>query len=738
MTNKIKKIVSILLTASVLTISNGRVLLAQEVPPTPPAAPTAPTPPVPGDSDVPPTPPAPPTISDPESLPPVPPTIPTPPVAPDAPTTPDSEEDDMPVFPVSTDTPGDSDQGQTTYSEGAGSSLSGQSGDTTLITGDATTSGSITTNGNSNILVSPTGNGGSVSVVNTGNGNLSDNDVSASIGNSDTTNQGNSAVVSSDLNQNSVSGQNSTSFNSGNSYLETGDANTTGTILTAVNTNVDGIAVSEFNVVDDHVGNIILDFAANCVSGCGDGSVAVENTDNGALSTNNLDVATTSTDTTNQANSADVASNLTLGADSGNNAANFNTGGDSTIVTGDANVAGNILTFANNNIAGNVIVGVVNIFGDLVGDIILSEESLAAFCGNSCGGSTTVTNANNGDGSVNNQNVAQTTTDETFQSNDATIENNLILSGETGENDTNFNTGGGSTILTGEANVTGSVLNVANSNVLGGNWWLVIVNEAGRWVGRLMGSPDGANYAASPGTEFIVDANGEVTAVNNSGNGDGSTNTTNVAQSSDSTTNQSNDAHIVNNVNLSANTGGNSASLNTGGDSTIVTGDANVIASIVNFVNNNIAGSGKLVVTIVNVFGTWIGDFVTPGNEKDYSEVARGGESSSTNNSSSSQETQSQDSSEDNAINSSDETPLDVAQAVATYAGGLVSGYRLTQASLVTEGETGDKLAGVVSEDILGAGAQAKKTIKLNLAWLIVIVPLFVGYRIVRKRVLAA
>lgn len=41
-----------------------------------------------------------------------------------------------------------------------------------------------------------------------------------------------------------------------------------------------------------------------------------------------------------------------------------------------------------------------------------------------------------------------------------------------------------------------------------------------------------------------------------------------------------------------------------------------MVANIVNFVNNNIVGGGKLYVTVVNVFGSWLGDFVAPGQNK--------------------------------------------------------------------------------------------------------------------------
>jgi hypothetical protein len=402
----------------------------------------------------------------------------------------------------------------------------------------------------------------------------------------------------------------------GNSSVTTGDANTTGTVVTAVNTNVDGVAVAEFNIADDHNGDIILDFGQNCVQGCNGQAVNVNNSGNGANSNNNANGTTANNNNTNQNNNATVGSTLNLSADSGNNNTSFNTGGDSSITTGDANVSANVLTFANNNIAGNVIYGVVNIFGDLVGDIILTEEAMNAACGGSCAGNTTTTNSGNGANSNNNASSSTANNNNTFQSNDASINNGLELNAITGDNDSNFNTDGNSNIITGASDVTANVLNIANSNITGGNWWLVIVNEGGRWIGKIMGSPDGANMAGSEGTEFEVDPiTGAVTAKNNS-NGADSENNANTSTTNNNTTNQTNTANINNELNLSANTGGNKANYNTGGDSNIVTGDAKIVANIVNFVNNNITGGGKLVVTVINVFGSWLGDFVAPGQQQ--------------------------------------------------------------------------------------------------------------------------
>ena len=182
-----------------------------------------------------------------------------------------------------------------------------------------------------------------------------------------------------------------------------------------------------------------------------------------------------------------------------------------------------------------------------------------------------------------------------------------------------LNTGGNNHVSSGNSSADSHVLSVANSNIDGGTWWLVIVNKAGEWIGKILGAPKGATYAGSSGTDFAVNEKGEITAI--LGNGASSSNTSESQSSVSDTTSQANTAQIQNKLNLSANTSDNKAPANTGGASNIKTGDATIIANLVNFVNINIANGGKLVVTVVNVFGSWLGDFVSPGTSK----VATGG-----------------------------------------------------------------------------------------------------------------
>ncbi len=623
-----------------------------------------------------------------------------------------------------------------------GESSNGAIGDTTLTTGDATNSTNIANTGNQNIAGSSTCCPQGATVINSGNGANSTNSGSATISNTDNLNQDNGAVVGNNLNSATVTGDNSTSYNNGNSTLTTGDANTSGTIFNNINSNLAGVTVSEFNIEDDHRGDYILDFAANCVANCASSATSVSNTNNGSGSTNSAAATTANNESTTQTNDGTVVNDMTLVANSGDNTASFNTNGDSSIVTGDANIAANILNFVNNNLAGNVLLGVVNIFGNLIGDIILPDNP----CSTCSQSNTTVANTNNGAGSTNTASLTTENTNTQFQSNDATIENNLVFAANTGGNSTSFNTGGDSSVTTGSSSVNAQVLNIANTNLVSGDWWLVIVNKAGQWIGQILGAPLGATLAGSSGTEFVVDEYGQITALNTE-NGANSVNSASANSSNTSTLNQSNSAHIVNNINLSANTGNNTSSFNTGGDSSIVTGDAKIVANIINFVNNNIAGSGRLVITFVNVFGNWIGDFVTPGQKKQQQsnqmavasqnnsvQEGRGGldqqQLNQSNSSTSSHESNSQRSNSDststpqNEIIASATTPLK-----ETLGSGII---------LATSNPTDTSLAlvkGARSENPEFAHS-SKGKIRINLAWLVIIIPSIAAAYLLKKKII--
>ncbi len=500
-----------------------------------------------------------------------------------------------------------------------GLTATGNVGDTAIQTGNSINTATLNTLANNNLTSNPssdTNTSTNSSIQN--NGSSTSNNTSIDLTNNNNAIAINQAHVGNNLNQETITGQNIATDNVGNTHITSGDANTTGTVITGLNSNIEGVAVSEFNIVEDHKGDIILDFSQNCILGCSPNSITATNVQNGSNSSNANTIASQTDKNTFQTNDGSLETNATLSADSGHNSADRNTGDDTAIESGNAHVVGNVLTFLNNNLAGNVMVGVVNVFGNLVGDILIPEQNFASN-NNSCASceSQSIAAINNGNGtnSTNSSDVNSQQESNTFQTNDASIQNNLILEASTGDNNTNKNTTDDAYVSTGFTNINSQTLNIANSNVSDGNYWLVLVNQAGEWIGKIIGAADGAYYAGSEGTEFKVSSSGDITA-SNSQNGNGSNNTNSLSRSNNNSTFLANNANIVNNLRLFANTGGNTANDNTGGDSIIKTGNARVVANLVNFINNNIVGNGKLIVTIVNIFGSWTGDLLPPGTQK--------------------------------------------------------------------------------------------------------------------------
>ena len=756
--NKLKK-VSVAFVATLLIVMGNPLAyaIALTVPtapssPTAPASPSAPSgstvPSVPSSPTAPTNPTAPEAPLSPEPGP-VPVSEVTPPPPPQIPETPDSsvDTDTQPVEdgPAATNSQESQTQGggDNSFDTDQTGGLSGDSvvGGSSVASGDATSTSLIENDLNTNSLNNPSDSAsvsetGSVSVATSDNGSGSSNSGSVSLTEGSDTSQTNGAVIKNDLTQSATTGDNSASRNTGGeNTIVSGDANTTGTIINSVNTNLAGVAVYEFNINDNHMGDYILDFnSANCISGC-DVAVDVANSGNGDNSENNLDVNLISDNSTFQSNDADVENNMTLIADSGDNQADSNTAGNSTITTGDANVSANALTFANNNLAGNVVYAVVNIFGDLIGDILLPDGSILGCCGQDA----KVVNSGNADGSDNNLTFSQTTNEDISQFNLADIDNNLILSAETGDNSTSSNTNGDNSITTGDSSIVASVVNFANMNIAGGNWWLVLVNEGGRWIGKILGAPDGSDMYASQGIDIYYDDNGEI-LVTNTGNGSNSTNNLNINQENNTEVNQENNAHIVNNLNLSANTGGNSASRNVGGDNSITTGDASVIANIVNFVNNNIIGNGKLLVTAINVFGSWIGDFVGPGygkvNENDYAVGGASNQESQNdyNDSGLNEVLASNTESGDNSVTQDGSADV-TGETQIERKTGVLSMFTRGGSSITMGSE--EEESSEEEQPIFASGSNDKsagdKVVNINLAWFLFIIP-FVGILMIAKK----
>lgn len=251
-------------------------------------------------------------------------------------------------------------------------------------------------------------------------------------------------------------------------------------------------------------------------------------TGNGADSSNTSNVAVQSTTTVVQNNDANITNTVNASADTGGNDANKNTGGDVEVSTGDASTGVSVENTANSNYA--------------------TVEGC-------CATDTEVEISGNGADSSNTANLAQKTSTDVFQENDARFKNTVWADSDTGDNDANKNTGGDVSIKTGDADTGVLIKNAANSN---------------------MAKIGGGEGSGSVSLKIM-------------GNGADSANTINLGLLKSLTLTQDNDANISNKVDADSDTGDNDAKKNTGGEVSIETGDASTGVAIDNMANFNVA-----------------------------------------------------------------------------------------------------------------------------------------------------
>lgn len=255
-------------------------------------------------------------------------------------------------------------------------------------------------------------------------------------------------------------------------------------------------------------------------------------TGNGAFSDSAVKVESNNTTVVDQNNDAYVTNNVSSNANTGGNSASFNTGGETKIVTGDANSHVDVSTQANMNQA------------------VLDD------CATCRPGDLQVKVDGNGAYSDNNVKVNADNFVSLSQDNNAKISNNIDANTNTGKNDASYNTGGDTYIVTGDAKSHVAVDNMANAN-----------------YAKIGGNSDSSK-------------NSSVTL---SGNGAFSDSIVKLNQDSVVVLDQYNRAKVYNDVKSNANTGKNDAAFSTGGETAIVTGHANSAVDIDNSVNFNAA-----------------------------------------------------------------------------------------------------------------------------------------------------
>lgn len=275
--------------------------------------------------------------------------------------------------------------------------------------------------------------------------------------------------------------------------------------------------------------------------------------------------------TQNSLSLVDIENNVNLAATSGNaNVINNYLAGDAT--TGDAAALANIVNIVSSSVgAQNSFVGVVNIHGNLRGDILVprsfideliaSNAASPATTGEGAGGGTLTSNINIVDNVNLNAISGNATVAGNYQAGDAT---------------------------SGDAATSLTVFNLTGQQVIAKNSLLVFVNVMGKWVGMIVDAPAGATAAALGG--------GVESATTHAGAAGDHAQTVN----------------IRNNITANAQSGHATVAGNrTAGDAS--TGDASAGANILNLVHSSFDLGDWFGALFINVLGTWTGDFDVAG-----------------------------------------------------------------------------------------------------------------------------
>lgn len=267
---------------------------------------------------------------------------------------------------------------------------------------------------------------------------------------------------------------------------------------------------------------------------------------------------------------AKIKNDVELAATSGNAKVDSNTeAGDAT--SGNAYVMANVVNVLNSVISANQsFLGLINIYGNLDGDILFPPETIDKLLKSNVPTSTVTINNVTGEVELNSANNLKTS-------------NNISLDANSGTATVNGNNTAGSA-ASGEAKTNMTVLNLTGSEVIASNSILVFVNVLGTWVGMIMNAPEGSTAAALGGgvSESNINAEAEV----------------------NSTTN----ASIDNDIKLKATTG-NAAVTNNNKAGNATTGNAYAAANVANINNSSLKLSNWFGMLFINVFGSWTGSF---------------------------------------------------------------------------------------------------------------------------------
>ncbi|MDB5160977.1 MAG: hypothetical protein JWO96_357 [Candidatus Saccharibacteria bacterium] len=293
----------------------------------------------------------------------------------------------------------------------------------------------------------------------------------------------------------------------------------------------------------------------------------------GQLSANNSLTQSQTNLTVNAKGSGLINNDISVGANSGNaTLANNTSAGNAG--SGSATAVANVVNVLNSAIAaGQSFLGVININGNLNGDILLPPNFLDQLIASGAPQSTI--------------DVSQSQTNNVVAdlSKTQTINNNVNLAAVSGKADVGNNTSAGNA-TSGSASTKLTIFNLTGRQVVGNNSLLVFVNVLGKWVGLIMDAPPGSTTAQLCGGSCQ-----STSVVNNNVNLKASL------------------ANTINN-NLAVNSKSGDASVNSNTRAgNARSGNASASANLLNISGSNLSFKDWFGILFINVLGTWNGSF---------------------------------------------------------------------------------------------------------------------------------
>ncbi|MEO8105376.1 MAG: hypothetical protein ABI602_03510 [Candidatus Saccharibacteria bacterium] len=430
---------------------------------------------------------------------------------------------------------------------------------------------SITNTGpGSDNSINNSGAGGTGSINQTGPN--STNTISGAGSNNLNLNNLNNVTVANLISGQATTGSASVLGNTTGGSATTGNAQDLATIVNMLQSASNALGGNTLTFVQNINGNVNGDLLLDPAT-----LGAIQPAGSGTTSNNNLNV--------NNTTNATLTNGVNLNATTGDATVAQNTSaGDAN--SGSASAIANVVNLINSAITGGQsFLGVININGNLNGDILLPPNFIDQLIASNVP-TVNVNIGNTGPSSNNTINSTGSNNTNVTNTNNQGITNNIQTTAASGNANVSQNTSAGNA-STGSAATSITAFNLTGSNVIGSNDLLVFVNVMGKWVGMIVNAP-GAT-AAELGSGITTNTS------NAAGN-----NTTNVTN----TTNQK----ITNNINLAAQSGNATVTQNTkAGNAT--TGNANTAVNLLNIQNSSLSLANWFGILFINVFGTWNGSF---------------------------------------------------------------------------------------------------------------------------------